>query len=157
MIRQDLPAGGLAGWRAERFGRLKVLLFTILLFVSMDVACLARFEAFGGEQGDAKLDSTLSRSLDLRNHNEAHVIARAKNETGIGYGATIESEADTNSTSNTDESAVRLAPAKAMRPVPAPRPCSAPPALDLEGRAAEPARPAFGLRLPHALRRGAAA
>lgn len=28
------------GWLAERAGRLKVLLFTILLFVSMDVACL---------------------------------------------------------------------------------------------------------------------
>lgn len=28
------------GWLAERIGRLKVLLFTILLFVSMDVACL---------------------------------------------------------------------------------------------------------------------
>ncbi|WP_264627317.1 MFS transporter [Candidatus Symbiopectobacterium sp. NZEC135] len=28
------------GWLAERVGRLKVLLFTILLFVSMDVACL---------------------------------------------------------------------------------------------------------------------
>ncbi|NTI62769.1 MFS transporter [Agrobacterium rhizogenes] len=28
------------GWLAERLGRLKVLLFTILLFVSMDVACL---------------------------------------------------------------------------------------------------------------------
>ena len=30
----------LFGWLAERHGRLKVLLFTILLFVSMDVACL---------------------------------------------------------------------------------------------------------------------
>ncbi|HBF28332.1 MFS transporter [Rhizobium sp.] len=28
------------GWLAEKIGRLKVLLFTILLFVSMDVACL---------------------------------------------------------------------------------------------------------------------
>ncbi len=30
----------LFGWLAERLGRLRVLLFTILLFVSMDVACL---------------------------------------------------------------------------------------------------------------------
>ncbi|MGO7016029.1 MFS transporter [Rhizobium leguminosarum] len=30
----------LFGWLAEKVGRLKVLLFTILLFVSMDVACL---------------------------------------------------------------------------------------------------------------------
>src|SRR3954454_8419969 len=28
------------GWLAERVGRLRVLLFTILLFVSMDLACL---------------------------------------------------------------------------------------------------------------------
>jgi MFS transporter, putative metabolite:H+ symporter len=28
------------GWLAERFGRLNVLLFTIVLFVSMDIACL---------------------------------------------------------------------------------------------------------------------
>ena len=28
------------GWLAERLGRLKVLLFTILMFVSMDIACL---------------------------------------------------------------------------------------------------------------------
>lgn len=28
------------GWLAERIGRLSVLLFTILLFVSMDIACL---------------------------------------------------------------------------------------------------------------------
>lgn len=28
------------GWMAEKIGRLKVLLFTILLFVSMDIACL---------------------------------------------------------------------------------------------------------------------
>ena len=30
----------LFGWLAERVGRLKVLLFTILLFVSMDIACI---------------------------------------------------------------------------------------------------------------------
>jgi MFS transporter, putative metabolite:H+ symporter len=30
----------LFGALAERFGRLRILLFTILLFVSMDVACL---------------------------------------------------------------------------------------------------------------------
>ena len=28
------------GWLAERLGRLRILLFTILLFVSMDIACL---------------------------------------------------------------------------------------------------------------------
>ena len=30
----------LFGWLAERFGRLRILLFTVLIFVSMDIACL---------------------------------------------------------------------------------------------------------------------
>lgn len=36
----QLVGAVLFGWLAERLGRLKVLLFTILLFVSMDIACL---------------------------------------------------------------------------------------------------------------------
>ena len=36
----QLVGAVLFGWLAERIGRLSVLLFTILLFVSMDVACL---------------------------------------------------------------------------------------------------------------------
>ncbi|AGB75061.1 MULTISPECIES: MFS transporter [Rhizobium] len=36
----QLVGAVLFGWLAEKIGRLKVLLFTILLFVSMDIACL---------------------------------------------------------------------------------------------------------------------
>ena len=63
-----------------------------------------RTEAFGGEQDDLHLDPDQARSLDFRNDSEVHVIARGKSEqTGLEYGATIEFEADTNSTLNTDE------------------------------------------------------
>ena len=45
-----------------------------------------------------------SRGLDFRNDTEVHVIARGKSEeSGLEYGATIEFEADTNNTYNTDE------------------------------------------------------
>jgi predicted porin len=68
-----------------------------------------RFEAFGGEQDDLQLDDTLARGLDFRNDTEVHVVARAKDEaTGLEYGATIEFEADTNSTLNTDETWIFL-------------------------------------------------
>ena len=68
-----------------------------------------RAEAFGGEQDDLHLDSSQSRSLDFRNDSEVHVLARAKSEeTGLEYGATIEFEADTNSTFNTDETWIFL-------------------------------------------------
>lgn len=63
-----------------------------------------RAEAFGGEQDDLHLDPDLARGLDFRNDTEVHVLARAKSEEyGLEYGATIEFEADTNSTLNTDE------------------------------------------------------
>ena len=52
----------------------------------------------------AQLDPDLARGLDFRNDTEVHVIARGKSEeTGLEYGATIEFEADTNNTLNTDE------------------------------------------------------
>src|SRR5579885_1116823 len=35
----------LCGWLAEKIGRLRVLLFTILRFVSMDIACLFTWSA----------------------------------------------------------------------------------------------------------------
>jgi predicted porin len=63
-----------------------------------------RFEAFGGQQDDLQLDPTIARGLDFRNDTEVHVIARGKDEqSGLQYGATIEFEADTNNTANTDE------------------------------------------------------
>ena len=55
------------------------------------------------------LDPTLARGLDFRNDTEVHVIARGKSEeSGLEYGATIEFEADTNNTSNTDETWIFL-------------------------------------------------
>ncbi len=73
--------------------------------LNLTLTGFARFEAFGGEQDDSKLDNSLSRSLDFRNDTEVHVIARGKDEqSGLEYGATIEFEADTNNTANTDES-----------------------------------------------------
>ena len=58
------------------------------------------FEAFGGEHGrPAARRRRWPASLDFRNDTEVHVIARGKSEeTGLEYGATIEFEADTNST-----------------------------------------------------------
>ncbi len=73
--------------------------------MNLTLTGFARFEAFGGEQDDLHLNDTLSRSLDFRNDTEVHVVARGKSEqTGLEYGATIEFEADTNNTFNTDES-----------------------------------------------------
>ena len=63
-----------------------------------------RAEAFGGQEDDLHLDNSQSRSLDFKNDTEVHVLARGKSEeSGLEYGATIEFEADTNSTNNTDE------------------------------------------------------
>ena len=77
--------------------------------LNLELTGFARFEAFGGEQDDRSLDPTLSRGLDFRNDTEVHVIARGKDEeTGLEYGATIEFEADTNNTPNTDETWVFL-------------------------------------------------
>ena len=68
-----------------------------------------RAEAGGGEEDDLSLDNSYSRGLDFRNDTEVHVLARGKSEqTGLEYGGTIEFEADTNSTFNTDESWVYL-------------------------------------------------
>ena len=77
--------------------------------LNLELTGFARFEAFGGEQDDLPLDSAQSRSLDFRNDTEVHVIARGKSEeSGLEYGATIEFEADTNTTNNTDETWIYL-------------------------------------------------
>ena len=63
-----------------------------------------RAEAGGGEQDDFNGDPDKARGLDFRNDTEVHVLARAKSEqTGLEYGATVEFEADTDQTFNTDE------------------------------------------------------
>ena len=50
-----------------------------------------------------------ARGLDFRNDTEVHVLARGKSEeTGLEYGATVEFEADTNQTLNTDETWIFL-------------------------------------------------
>ena len=78
-------------------------------YPDITITGFARFEAFGGEQDDLHLNPDQSRSLDFRNDTEVHVVARGKSEqTGLEYGATIEFEADTNNTLNTDESWIFL-------------------------------------------------
>ena len=63
-----------------------------------------RAEAGGGEQDSISRDPDKARGLDFRNDTEVHVLARGKSEqTGLEYGATVEFEADTNQTFNTDE------------------------------------------------------
>ncbi len=50
-------------------------------------------EKFGGQES----------SSDFRNETEVHIVARGRDDnTGLEYGATIEFEADTNRTDNTD-------------------------------------------------------
>jgi predicted porin len=52
---------------------------------------------------------TLSEDLDFSNDTEVHVILRGKHDaSGIEYGGTVEFEADTNRTDNTDESWIFL-------------------------------------------------
>ena len=59
--------------------------------------------------GRSRAGPDLARGLDFRNDTEVHVIARGKSEqTGLEYGATIEFEADTNTTLNTDETWIFL-------------------------------------------------
>lgn len=77
--------------------------------LDITITGFARFEAGGGEQNDLNRDNSYARGLDFRNDTEVHVLARGKSEqTGLEYGGTIEFEADTNSTLNTDESWVFL-------------------------------------------------
>ena len=68
-----------------------------------------RAEAGGGDQDDLQRNANVANGLDFRNDSEVHVLARGKSEqTGLEYGATIEFEADTNQTFNTDESWIFL-------------------------------------------------
>jgi predicted porin len=77
--------------------------------LDITITGFARFLASGGDISDARLDNTFSDDLDFSNDTEVHVLARGKHETtGIEYGATVEFEADTNRTDNTDETWVFL-------------------------------------------------
>ena len=64
----------------------------------------ARFRAHGGDLDNARLDRTVAGGLDFSNDTEVHVLARARHDaTGIEYGGTVEFEADTDQSLNTDE------------------------------------------------------
>ena len=64
----------------------------------------ARFLAHGGDLDNARLDRTIGGGLDFSNDTEVHVLARGRHDaSGIEYGGTVEFEADTSSTLNTDE------------------------------------------------------
>ena len=77
--------------------------------LDVSISGFARFRAHGGDVGDARLDPTLSEDLDFSNDTEVHVILRGKHDaSGIEYGGTVEFEADTNRTDNTDESWIFL-------------------------------------------------
>jgi predicted porin len=73
-------------------------------YPDITISGFAYFRAHGGQLDDARQDNSFSRNLDFSNDTEVHVLARAKDEqTGMEYGGTIEFEADTNRTDNTDE------------------------------------------------------
>ena len=64
-----------------------------------------RFRAHGGDLDNQRLDPDISTGLDFSNDTEVHVIVKGKHDaTGTEYGGTVEFEADTNRTDNTDES-----------------------------------------------------
>jgi outer membrane protein OmpU len=78
-------------------------------YPDLTITGFARFLAHGGQLDDARQENEFSRSLDFSNDTEVHVLARGKDEkSGTEYGATIEFEADTNRTDNTDETWVFL-------------------------------------------------
>jgi outer membrane protein OmpU len=73
--------------------------------LDITITGFARFRAHGGDLDKARLNDNVSTGLDFSNDTEVHVITRARDDaTGVEYGGTIEFEADTNSTFNTDES-----------------------------------------------------
>ena len=71
--------------------------------LDVTISGFARFLATGGDL-DAQRNNDPTRGLDFRNDTEVHVIVRGKHDaTGMEYGGTVEFEADTNRTDNTDE------------------------------------------------------
>lgn len=72
--------------------------------LDLTVSGFARFLATAGEWRATQLDESLSQELDFQNDTEVHLVARGRSEgAGLEYGATVELEADTNVTANTDE------------------------------------------------------
>jgi len=78
-------------------------------YPDIEIEGFARFRAHGGELDDQQGSPENSRELDFSNDTEVHINASAVSEqTGLEYGATIEFEADTSRTDNTDETWVYL-------------------------------------------------
>ena len=72
--------------------------------LDVTISGFARFLATGGDLDNQRNNDTTSTGLDFRNDTEVHVILRGKHDaTGMEYGGTVEFEADTNRTDNTDE------------------------------------------------------
>ena len=66
-------------------------------------------QAHGGAIDNARLNNSFGRDLDFSNDTEVHILARGQDDaTGIKYGATVEFEADTNRSDNSDETWVFL-------------------------------------------------
>jgi predicted porin len=76
---------------------------------ALDLTLTGRVRAkmFGGDLDNARLDNTVSTSLDFASDARFDIIARAKHDgTGIEYGGVIRIIADTNADSNGDETYV---------------------------------------------------
>jgi outer membrane protein OmpU len=72
--------------------------------LDVTISGFARFRAHGGDLDNQRLNDDISTGLDFSNDTEVHVILRGKHDaTGLEYGGTVEFEADTNRTDNTDE------------------------------------------------------
>lgn len=72
--------------------------------LDVEISGFARFLAIGGDVDNFLLDDSVSTGLDFFNDTEVHFTAKGEDDTtGTEYGATIEFEADTNATENTDE------------------------------------------------------
>jgi outer membrane protein OmpU len=72
--------------------------------LDVTISGFARFRAHGGDLDNQRNNDAISTGLDFSNDTEVHVILRGKHDaTGIEYGGTVEFEADTNRTDNTDE------------------------------------------------------
>jgi len=72
--------------------------------LDVTISGFARFRAHGGDLDNQRNNDSISTGLDFSNDTEVHVILRGKHDaTGLQYGGTVEFEADTNRTDNTDE------------------------------------------------------
>jgi hypothetical protein len=77
--------------------------------LNLTLSGFARFLVNGGDTDDFLLNDDLSREPDFFNDTEVHFNLRGTDETsGLQYGATVEFEADTNATANTDETWIFL-------------------------------------------------